>query len=818
MRKWDGVLSKDPEIIINSIQNARTKEEFDSIIFKDYVGFEAYFSEEQKERLAQILAHKLTTNAPNGMDGLIRRIDEYDYSNILIRAIEINPYVMDYVSKVFGGHGVKLNKKIKELPEGKYVPSYYTPTDFFNMRPDLFMMYYRRHFEEASNPSRFSGNFLEIPDSEDFLREIYEVALENGYSLTQDSPEYLRKNPYLYFDAVTRGNIVRDSYFERRLPKESSRILRELFIRSETDTRTEELLDNLMAKKFYIGQGAHYISSLNLDSWEQKIIKSPKFIIRSLRENIYSALQYRDGGVNGSLDELSLEDFKAIADVYKEIDKTNIPTQLLLAIEESPLFAENPYILLEKYRNNQNVPKHSENVPFSDEMQREIADIFFRRKGRPLQNNDLNIEKSNPYIIRYSIERDPTTIDVAEIPKNNSEIEKIVLESLKDGRYHINDNTPEVLIKAEIIRDYLANEGDLSNIKTLGRITRHLFTNEQEETIIRRALEEAENGNLSNLSVIRFERVLSIDETTRIINIVLNKTQDGSELGVPVYEDLPLDVVKRACFSNPNNIKYLNGKKLQHDEEFIKYMADSIRTGRFIIDDNIPEFFNNVPELLEELFRNTSNLLVVSPYFLNSFIINELGIDEKFIQALDEGTLELPEIINYENISSIFNNPEDKKIDKFCRYVLEKRPEELQNLYLNLKSDVSDEYRLELVGKMLEAIRNGQIQIDDDFPFEKLGDDDLTAEVIRRNPRLIPKANLYYRNLNFSPQGKTAKLLKEMYGEDWFDLVFGDRADTEFTQTNHLFWRTLIDRRVSFHPEEIVNINPAVVFRPRRLS
>ena len=373
-----------------------------------------------------------------------------------------------------------------------------------------------------------------------------------------------------------------------------------------------------------------------------------------------------------------------------------------------------------------------------------------------------------------------------------------------------------MLIDSKIIRDYLANEGDLSNIKTLGRKTRHLFTNEQEETIIRRALEEAENGNLSNLSVIRFDRVLSNDEMTRIINIVLNETQDGSELGVLVFEDLPLDVVKRACFSNPNNIKYLNGEKLQHDEEFIKYMADSIRTGRFIIDDNIPEFFNDVPELLEELFRNTSNLLVVSPYNVDPFIINELGLDEKFIQALDEGTLELPEIINYKNIQYIFNNPENIKIDKFCRYVLERRPEELQNLYLNLKSDVSDEYRLELVGKMLEAIRNGQIQIDDDFPFEKLGDDDLTAEVIRRNPRLIPKANLYYSNLNFSPQGKTAKLIKEMYGQGLFDRLFGNRAATNFTQTNHLFWRYLIDGRVSFHPEEIVNINPAVRYMPRR--
>ena len=137
-------------------------------------------------------------------------------------------------------------------------------------------------------------------------------------------------------------------------------------------------------------------------------------------------------------------------------------------------------------------------------------------------------------------------------------------------------------------------------------------------------------------------------------------------------------------------------------------------------------------------------------------------------------------------------------------------------MYLNLKSDVSDEYRLELVGKMLEAIRNGQIQIDDDFPFEKLGDDDLTAEVIRRNPRLIPKANLYYSNLNFSPQGKTAKLIKEMYGQGLFDRLFGNRAATNFTQTNHLFWRYLIDGRVSFHPEEIVNINPAVRYMPRR--
>ncbi len=804
LSQWDDVLSRDTDLIINTIENATTQEEFDRIVLEDYKkNFRAEFTEEQKERLAQVLAHKISTFGTNGMDNFYNNLALFD-SSITKRVIEINPYAMDFQRRARGWESVELSEETKDLPEGQYVPSYYTPINFFWHKPQLFMNYLRRHFDEAVSRYRFGNYALNIPDTEEAQRAIYEVALEHGYVLTKDSPDFLKKNPYLLYDAVQKGSIERDYNLENNLPDESRKILFDLFSRNNNQERSEEeLLDYLMANNFYIGQGSSF-PGLSYKEW--KIIQSPKFIIRSLQENIYSALGYDEEGANVHFKELTLEDFRNIAEIYNQTDKTNIPPQILLRIEESPLFAQNPYILLEKYRNGQFLPKHSYEVPFSDEMHREIADLYIQRKGRGLRDFDTPLEKSNPYIIKYSIEQEPETIDLTNIEKANRDLEELIIDCLRDGRYKFSSNTPQWIKYNEAIQDYVINEGNLSLFKAFTYIPH--FTQSQQQRIINRTLKQAENGDLSNLDLINFRQELSPEDSERITNIVLNATQDGSELGAFIRVPVSPEVIKRACFLNPNNIKYLEAQGLLSDKEFKDFIVDSIRTGRLTIDEKIPGFLADIPEVTEELYKNPSNLLVIdSNYFLNE------DADKGLIKAIDEGTLVLPEKINYDNIEGLYLNTAQR--EKLYRYILEKRPEELQNVFFALRYGSSEELKQELTGRMLGAIRNGLIQVGDDFPFERITNDELLSEVIRQNPRLIPKANLYYSNSYFRPGPNSSELLKQMYGEDWFARTFRSRDEWEGFPTDQVLDGRELFFRVRNNPEEVKNISPLAVIEKR---
>ena len=802
LRGWDDVLSRDEELIVNTIENATTKEDFDSIIIYDTKKkIRANFTDEQKERIAQSLARKISSLGTNGIQNFYKTLYNFD-SSITDRIIEINPYVMDFQHRTLNNNPSA--KILQDIPEGQYIPNFYTSNYFFFYRPEMFLKYLRRNFDEAVDYSRFLETTYIIPYTIEQQRDVYETALEHGYILTEDSLKYLKNNIYLYYDAVQRGTFARDYEFEDHLPEESRTILNGLFSKSDNPLKSEkEVLDYLMANKFYIGQGHSFPGMAPEDV---KIIGTPKFISRSLKENIFSAFGYVEDAYTIPIKDFTLEDHKLIADVYDETDKTGIPPLLLIMLEELPLFAQNPYILLEKYRNGQFLPKHSYDVPFSDEMYREIANLYIQRKGRCLSYEDIPLEKSNPYIAKYSIEQEPKTINLINIETANRDLEELVIEYLRDGKYTITGDTPYWVISSKAIQDYVINEGDLSQFKAFEYLP--TFTPSQEQRIVSRTIKQAENGDLSNLELIDPREELSQEDMDRITNIVLNATQDGRELGASVKVSIPPEVVKRVCYLNPNNIKYLDVNELINDREFIEFIADSIRTGKLKIDERIPETISYIPEAMEEIYKKPAAILALNPDNFYSVIV-----DERFIKALDEGTLELPEKINYKMISFLFFTTEQE--DRLYRYILEKRPEELKNLYLsfvNYGNNNSEELKQEFSGRMLEAIRNGLIQIDDDFPFENIREDELLCEVIRQNPSLIPKANLYYSNSSFIPGKNSSELLKQMNGEDWFNRTFRLGDVWKELPTNQVLDRYELRSRVNSNPEEVKNISPLVAF------
>ena len=61
-----------------------------------------------------------------------------------------------------------------------------------------------------------------------------------------------------------------------------------------------------MANKFYIGQGHSFPG---MTSEDVEIIGTPKFIIRSLRENIFSAFGYVEDGYNIPIKKFTLEEW-----------------------------------------------------------------------------------------------------------------------------------------------------------------------------------------------------------------------------------------------------------------------------------------------------------------------------------------------------------------------------------------------------------------------------------------------------------------------------------------------------------------------------
>lgn len=793
----------DGDVIINAIENSSTQEEFDMVSFKDFrSNVRGGFTPEQEERLAQAIAKKISVSTSTEMDNMVKELGNI-YSDVITRITEINPYAMDYLRKVYGYDSAYLSEKLKDLPEGKYLPSIYTPLAFFEKKPELFLKYLSRHFEEATDRERFPGTMPELPDTEEMYRRVYDIALENGYVLTDKSPIYLKTNPYLYFDAVQRGTITRDPRIEDTWRLSAKALLREQFDSLKSHGMDEkDVLDFLMSNHYYLGITDSSTKLLGLDYEHRKVIRSPEYIFRSLRENIYSALGYKERSYY-PIEEMSLEDFETIANILEETDKSAIPPRVLREIENSPLFAENPYFLLRKYRAQDTMPGHGENVAFSDEMLREIADLYMQRKGRALFKYDFPLEQSNPYIIRYSIEQNPQSIDNVYINEGNEEIENLIIECLRDGRYRFSKSTNQKLFNNERILDYIIREGDLSNLQ----FARGIKTTEEQKRIINeRILKEGEAGIISNYNLLTIN---TPEETGRMVDTLIKYSQTGRELGVLLRVPLPYKDIKGLCLLNPNNIKYLDyglkQKDLVADEEFVQYLVENIRNGRIVLDKNIPRCFDTIPALREELTRDPANYLL-----LDSYSISEQGEKDKILEMVDNGTLEVPDSIDYKNLYRIFCYDDDEKVDKLVRYILEKRPQDIQEIYFELESSVSDELQQELTERFINSIKNGEIVVDDNFPIRTITNDDVFIEVVRRNPKLVTEANLQYHN--FLRVGEKAnEFLRETFGEQWYNSISLPKRNTSEIPTEQLMDDTRVLRRISTDPSQIYHINPALV-------
>ena len=737
-------LSRDAEVVINAIRNSRTRNEYDGIIGNLRIkrkNNKIEFTEEQSEKIARILADRISPYVSNEINYFVNLLKYYFYEKT--RIFKYNPYALNNSNTWSIGRV----EDIKSIPDGKFLPSRNTEERAFYVRPDWLLKYYRNNFQEAIRYLRYSPyDFLKMANytkeqEEEYYKELYNISLEQGYDISDTSDKVSRiiaENPFNYFNAVIKDpklkyiNHYYIYYYSYKERESFHKIFKTLYEDANSDfISVDEIINHFISSGFYLGNKDTDCAFPYLGQIDKNINTYSQYALRCIKENFFSVLGYfRYIHSGGNPEPFSLEDYEEIAEIYKGIDESTIHPSVLRVLDEETPISKNPYIMLQKYRDDQSIPKHSGWIEFSDEMYKEIADLYIEKKGRALLDTDLPLERSNPYIIKYSVEKDPKSIDNIVLHKLKPESEDVIIECLKNRSYHFSEKTPDCVYSERIV-DFIINSGDLSNLKF---VPYHYYNKyDYRQIIIARVEKEAENGDLSNLDLIRVE--LTDEHQNFISNILLSHVQNGEELGVKINTPIPTDVRKQICMLNPNNVKYLDIEDLI-DEEFIDYIVDSIRTGIITIDDNLPKCFKDYPQIMEEIFRNPSNYLLV-----NLYNFGDSSVGKKLAKAIDEEILEVPEKINFNRFSRVFLGEES---DKVIKYIIEQRPENLPIIYFDHSNLVSKEYKQELTRQMIENIRTGQIEVADDFPLKKVKEQDLIVEIIKRNPRIVQISNWQY--------------------------------------------------------------------------
>jgi hypothetical protein len=164
------------------------------------------------ERIAQITTEVDIKNNKELYADFITREKFLKRDSLIKKVFERNLYIVDYLARC----DIYVNEDMlpEEIDEN-YIPSLETSEVMFNARPKLLIRGLEKNFEQMIRyRRRIDIAKFELND----FRRIYEIAKENGYTLNEDSPEFITNNPYFYLEKVKRGD------FDRINPKTEKNI------------------------------------------------------------------------------------------------------------------------------------------------------------------------------------------------------------------------------------------------------------------------------------------------------------------------------------------------------------------------------------------------------------------------------------------------------------------------------------------------------------------------------------------------------------------------------------------------------------------
>ena len=551
-----------------------------SLVSKDIVSNESFITIEESKyteyfeaRLPEIIKSLARANIDIGVVG-----NEEFARQMLLQ----NPFLLD------GNHrsnyeSVLTEELCKSMLENGYVINDSTPIKFLGNCIDEWIDYLEADFSRIDLPE-YQSSFLSFELTSEQEDRILQLCRENNYRVTTDSPPFLQ--------ALRRGS----RWYERDYP-----------LRIELDASTIGYWDNVAEVT-------------------EKVKKNPYLFFDFLGNNH---------------NNFSSEQLVEIADIFMEnlhlfdeefpdasIIGNNPYIMARLYMQEEATFAEFDKKLLLPLGRLWEFP----------EIMRQIADYYIANKNTPLNENSLSIERVNPFILLQSITQDPSSIDFylgdlhyQGVPE--AEILAQYEELIKSGKYIPSKKTPSFLLRHPPIKELiLANPENISFYKEENDITnedidtyyqlivegKYIANENTPEKILKapRIFEYIINQDISNITLFNGQYLWDFSESKEqeIKNRIHEAIQNGtfvlksskvdSWLTYPDFISFNSDMVE--YFLTHDSSVFANIKSISNVRPYIK---EAIANGTYVVDESTPEKILQDPTLVIEALRKNKDIL-----------------------------------------------------------------------------------------------------------------------------------------------------------------------------------------------------------------
>ena len=576
-------------------------------------------------------------------------------------------------------------------------------------------------------------------------KQIYMLAKENDFEVTEKIPGLFRSNPYFLAEAQKRG-VLRDSVRFDFLPMEIREKYYELTntTMEKSDASPEEIsraVEYLISHNVRLGSvGDRYFlkekafSSYSVNyPYASEAIKSPEFIIRTIQKDFSAISMYDYSSSYADMDSFSEEDHRR---VFEEIRKAGILDRLE-QFEDYVLVANNPFVILEYYVRTGKEFNRSNHRYLSDEQLNKMAEIYRERSNKPLSKESLDVERTNPYIILESIKQDPLSIDFVQIDSKvkSDEVKDAILEKIKSGEYKLNKNTSKTILLLDEVVDYIIDSDEFDYVYLLGNV----YQAEQEEKLRKKVLDYIKSGNQLKESV---SVLFSKEEIKEILTINPNEFVN---IKVLLRSD---DKEEKEAFHN----------------DITRILIDGVKSGKLVANKELIEKLDRrYPKVIQELVhQDPSSLLFMSPWYTK----NPEEMLKILMDEMKAGTLNVPDTMSASALLYREGYDENELIinEELFKYVVGKNPNLLKSFITNLEEEYVPEK--ELYEYALKYVDFSKIVVKDDESLEwMIKSKTIFFEYLKHNKDVLKNPMMNNLNVKFTEQ--ELQEFVEIIGKDY---------------------------------------------------
>lgn len=636
------------------------------------------FTDEEIQIVANAILDKPLLATVRNNRSAIARMHE-NMPGIMKLVAQKAPVIGDYLNKYSNGYFVSGT----EPKYGEYFVSEFTPFVYFERDTGEFLIdALRSDFDTVVKLNAISYYKKSMTPEEH--RQVYLIAQEHGYIPTDDSADFIKRNPYFIIEFGDRTYTL-DYNFASHLTEEEKNLYyklqeqqRGVVSKKITEKKKDysETIDYMLDHNIYNASSGFYSEKSEFSTFSsnipnaEKVINSPEFIVRAMQRNPMALVKYSNEGI---LKKLSREQLKIIFDEYTKFLQYATKSEKE-SLENSTLISENPYAIMDLYEKKGETYGYSRGEILTRDELKKIAEIFWKTKGKKITDSSNELEKSNPYIILESIKEDPSTIDLIRYSDTMLDYEIIqdeIIRCIEAGEYELSKNSPKRLFYDDKVVDYIVKSDNFDLVSLL--VKKEIFDEDRKNALKNKIIEYVESGN-------------------KVIHEIPHIFTDNEVL----------DLLRK----NPNVYGYLtpfrvNGVSNDKEEiakfraEVDKIIYEAIENGEIDLSVSMVDRLSEIPNAIDALLKqDISNLL-----YMNSFDIKDIGEYRTQIMALlDEGKLKIGKDLHYSALLTMNEGyPNTYNIEpRLLEYALKQNPTIIKSIPLNW-GNTNDEFASEVI-------------------------------------------------------------------------------------------------------------------------